>query len=151
AREKAHGPSRDSYEARTPHFPCFGRETKERLLRQHTCFPRGEAGAERLLDLAHLVSHVALADARGERVAQARVRGDVALAFEERARERGHDLRRRAAERDRATQWSNRLARAIVQEERLPETPEQLRRGEALLRVLNADTKDLLGLLDVAE
>src|SRR5262249_28109313 len=98
-----------------------------------------------------LVSHVALADARGERVAQARVRGDVALAFQERARERGHDLRRRAAERDRATQWSNRLARAIVQEERLPETPEQLRGGEAVLGVLDADAKDLLGLLDVAE
>ena len=40
---------------------------------------------------------------------------------------------------------------AVALEKRLAEAAEELRRGDALLRVLDADAEDLLGLLDLAE
>ena len=52
---------------------------------------------------------------------------------------------------ERATQRPDGLARAVALEERLAEAAEQLRRGDALLGVLDADAEDLLGLLDLAE
>ena len=40
---------------------------------------------------------------------------------------------------------------AVVLQQRLAEAAEEVRRGDALLRVLDADAEDLLGLLDLAE
>src|SRR6185436_3377716 len=70
---------------------------------------------------------------------------------DEGTRERRQNLLRQTAERKRTTKRTDRLAGALVQKQCFAETSEELGRGHALLRVLDADAKDLFGLLDLAD
>src|SRR5689334_24301310 len=114
-------------------------------------FPGRQRGAEAAFDLADLLDHLRLGDAGGAGLADAGEGRDVTPAIDEGAREERPDLLRRRAERDRAAEGADGLGGALVVEHGLPEAPEDVGRGGAVLRVLHGEAQDLFALVLLAE
>ncbi len=120
-------------------------------MRGKSCLPPRQGDPEGAFDLAKLVGEIRLSHPGFDGVAKASVSRHPSLSPKKSPSQRRHHLRRGCAEGERTPKGADRLAGPAVLQQRLAQSPEEIGRRHALLRVLDPDSEHFLGLLDLTQ